>query len=761
MGRIFYSTLAIGIAILIVLVSTTSKHKPAVVAHPESAPPNVTPQIDSIRTDLSGYIWPTEADRIITSTFAEYRRLHFHGGIDISTGNGTGFNVYAARSGYVSLIRVSPVGYGKMLYVRHPDGYSTTYAHLQRFNTEIEERVRKEQRARGRYPVEIPCSPNDFPVKKGDLIAYTGETGVGSPHLHFEIRDENLDFVNPLLCRNVVTQDSLHPTIRAISATPLGENSLVNGQWVPARYSARMVEANVFTIIDTIQITGQVGFGINARDKSNGSRFLNGLYSHELFIDDSLICSVTLNRAPSEDAHQIGLYYDWRLIREGKGRFEKLYVDSPNDLHFYHPKTADAGIIHTAAFAEGPHDFRIVSSDISNNRAELTGKLIINHPPRFSIKTSKDGLKVVFDKTEGLRSILVFTRRFGGDFWNKQSITPHQNDHAVDLPTTASNYDIVKVIAENLWGTESRPQFYFQSTPQGSAGRIRLEHEFEKDFIRVLLRAEGDITSPPMMRVYEGTKELNVQFFPLELDQYVATFRPLSSFHGTRRLVASAEVNGAIATTSVEFDLHPISVGEAGTISYDDGKIQILYDSTSVLETVLMRIGKYSRDDAPEIYSLEPYHAVLKKGLTVRMRIDPDTEKQAIYFSQGRSWTMLSSTHDSITNVLVGRITRTLGELAVLVDDEPPSITRIQTSRSRSRRPQISFGFADDLSGVDYNELNMYIDAVPVIPEVDGEHRRAIYQVSEPLERGSHHLTIRLKDKIGNTAEVQQKFTVQ
>ncbi len=136
---------------------------------------------DSVRTNLSDYMWPTDAGRGITSTFGEFRRSHFHAGIDVSTGDRTGYKVFAARDGYVWRINVSPEGYGKVLYVRHRDGYTTVYAHLDRFSKSIEARVRKEQEHLERYPVDITWRPDELPVAKGDVIAYTGETGAGIP----------------------------------------------------------------------------------------------------------------------------------------------------------------------------------------------------------------------------------------------------------------------------------------------------------------------------------------------------------------------------------------------------------------------------------------------------------------------------------------------------------------------------------------------------------------------------------------------------
>src|SRR3989442_391774 len=134
---------------------------------------------DTVRR--ADYLWPTDAGRAVTSSFAEYRSGHFHGGIDISTHGQTGYKVFSARDGYVFRIRITPDGYGKMLYIRHADGYVTAYAHLKTFNGEINRMARAEQYRRGTYEIDLMPDPGSHPVRKGELIAYTGDTGFGPP----------------------------------------------------------------------------------------------------------------------------------------------------------------------------------------------------------------------------------------------------------------------------------------------------------------------------------------------------------------------------------------------------------------------------------------------------------------------------------------------------------------------------------------------------------------------------------------------------
>ena len=186
----------LGLAITVLLAAAVMRTTPSDPA-PQRPPPLSSPY-DTIRTDLSAYGWPTDETRAITSSFGEFRSTHFHAGIDISTRDRIGARVLAARDGSVARIRVSPTGYGKILYLRHADGYTTTYAHLDHFSPLLEERVRAEQLRRGIYPVTLRFQTGQIPVRRGELIAYSGETGSGTPHLHFEIRVDN-EAVDPKL----------------------------------------------------------------------------------------------------------------------------------------------------------------------------------------------------------------------------------------------------------------------------------------------------------------------------------------------------------------------------------------------------------------------------------------------------------------------------------------------------------------------------------------------------------------------------------
>ena len=716
---------------------------------------------ESINTDLSDYVWPTDAGNIGTSTFGEFRRTHFHGGIDISTGNITGYRVFAVRDGYVARIRVSPTGYGKMLYVRHPDGYYSTYAHLSHFNAEIDARALKEQSKQGSFLLDLTCKPGELPVKKGEVIAYTGDTGIGTAHLHFEIRDEHLDPINPLLCTEFSFPDNIAPTIKRIAISPLDDSSTVDGSGSPRVFSVRQIKPHSYKVSETVRITGAVGLGINVTDLSNGARYRHGVYGHKMYIDDELVYTVQLDRVPGKDAHEIGLYYDWNLLDEGRGRFEKLYMDSPSTLVFYAPRVPGAGFISAARLGEGPHTFRIVSTDFNGNSSEVTGKILMSNPPLFAIEREDKELRLTFTDIKNVEKVFMYTRRNGDDSWNLKTMTPipYAEGNIIRIPEANQQFDVVKVVAENTWGTRSRPEFLYLHKPNGPTGKIMLDHGVHRNFVRVSVQSHHPFTEPPKVVVYEGESRRTIPMIATDIDSYTGSFKPLESFSGTRRLVADAEVNGTKQSAVDEFELYPVVPGRSGSISVDGGKIVINYDSSSVFKTVFMRVEK--DPDRESEYTLLPENTVLKGRLHVAVRIDQPQSNQGLFFSGLGGWEVLDYSLDDTKKVLSGTITQTLGEISVRVDDTPPNISRLSINRTSSRRPVISFRYGDNLSGVEYDQLKMYIDSTVVIPEVDGERHRAKFTATRPLDRGTHQLTVRIKDKMENSSVVERRFSVR
>src|ERR1051326_3320923 len=397
------------IAILTLAIFSTSG-----VRSPEHSPRAVRSAahdagFDTMRTNLNDYIWPSDAGRRLTSSFAEYRSTHFHGGIDVSTNGQKGYKVFAVRDGYVYRIRITPNGYGKMIYVKHADGYFSTYAHLQGFNEAITRAARDAQRRRGTYEVDTTFTAVSLPVKKGDVIAYTGDTGFGPPHLHFEIRDENLNPVNPLLCPNYTFEDNLPPLIRRVMIAPLDFQSSVDNSSSPKLLSRFPRSHRQLIIPQTITVHGRIGFGVVA-----------------------------------EDRKMVYLDYDLPMILQGWGKFQKLYIDIGNTLPFYYNKPEGTGIINTARLSEGKHKYTIACTDFHGNTTELNGTFMVNRTPSFRItNVDDDGITLAGAEAEMIGKFSVYGKKLPATSWKLTTLNRgsfEADGTGVELPVNTKQY---------------------------------------------------------------------------------------------------------------------------------------------------------------------------------------------------------------------------------------------------------------------------------------------------------------------------------
>ena len=168
---------------------------------------------------------PLDIPLILSGTFGELRSNHFHSGLDIKTQKRTGLNVFASAEGYVSRIKVSHWGYGKALYITHPNGYTTVYGHLKKFSPEIEEYVKKKQYEKESFAIQLFPKANELKVEKGEIVAFSGNSGSsGGPHLHYEIRDSEAKPINPMQF-GINIADSKAPELRAGVVYSFGDTS--------------------------------------------------------------------------------------------------------------------------------------------------------------------------------------------------------------------------------------------------------------------------------------------------------------------------------------------------------------------------------------------------------------------------------------------------------------------------------------------------------------------------------------------------------
>ena len=322
---------------------------------------------------------PLDIPLKLSGTFGELRPEHFHSGIDIKTQQKEGLPVYAVADGYVSRIKVSHWGYGKALYITHPNGYTSVYGHLSTYNDELEDYIREQQYAKKSFSVQLFPPAKAFPVKKGQIIAYTGSTGgyVG-PHLHFEIRKTDLSKpLNPLLFGFDVP-DTKKPVVTSLYAYPLTPDSHVNRMKESIKIPVRK-GVNTDYIADEVVAYGTIGFGVGAYDLLNGAANHNGIYGMEMHVDGELYFKSHMDGFSFEHTRDINLHVDYAKHINLRQWVQKCYVEPHNHLCIYDRSLPQLGYIQLTD--EGKHLVLIKVYDAYGNTTELKIPLRIKEMP--------------------------------------------------------------------------------------------------------------------------------------------------------------------------------------------------------------------------------------------------------------------------------------------------------------------------------------------------------------------------------------------
>jgi len=287
--------------------------------------------------DHNYYAPPLKIPFLLAGNFAELRPNHFHAGIDIKTQGRTGLPVFAAAEGFISRITISPSGYGKVLYVNHPNGTTTVYGHLERFAGKIEAYAKKNQYEKQSFQIDIEIPEGKLPVAKSEQIAFSGNSGSSAgAHLHFEIRrtDEKI-LLNPLLF-NMPVKDKLKPTVQALIIYPISDDASVSGIQAPKRFET-ILSGNTYQVKanPTISVYGKIGFGVQAVDLLDGSTNKCGIYSLKLKVDNETIYSFTMDDIPHEDSRYLNSLIDYeRSVRTGQ-RLYKTWIQPGNKRNIY------------------------------------------------------------------------------------------------------------------------------------------------------------------------------------------------------------------------------------------------------------------------------------------------------------------------------------------------------------------------------------------------------------------------------------------
>ena len=355
---------------------------------------------------------PLDIPLRLAGTFGELRNNHFHAGIDIKTNRRIGLPVYATADGYISRIKVAIWGYGKVIYINHPNGYTTVYAHLNKFGDEIQEYVKNIQYEKESYETgNIFPKKDQFIVAKGQIIGYSGRTGgFVAPHLHYEIRNTKTEkIINPLLF-GIKIKDSIAPKIKKLIAYPIGLNSKINKSLKNQSLSIKKDSLNNYTA-NRLTASGKIGFGINVYDLLGKELNKNGIYSLEMKINGKRKYYHDVETFSFSESKFINLLIDYEYFSKYKNRIQKTFREKENKLSIYEGLIENGSI----TISEGlNYQVEIIAKDFIGNRSSikipvigLKSETMINQQrdtTAYKIvknkfqKFSKDGVTIAFPK---------------------------------------------------------------------------------------------------------------------------------------------------------------------------------------------------------------------------------------------------------------------------------------------------------------------------------------------------------------------------
>ena len=335
------------------------------------------------------YPYPMEIEVKIAASFAEMRDNHFHMGLDMSTFNQENKPIHAVADGYVSRVSVSPYGYGRAVYINHPDGHTTVYGHMNAFCGEIDKAVRKAQYEKESFNVDLTFAPDEIPVKKWDVIALSGNTGGSqAPHLHFEVRDTETELALNPLAFMVDIPDNVKPEVSGIKVYATNDTSQVS----------LLCKDKYFPILQiqnkTINVYGQIGLGADVIDRFITGSNRCGVVNTRLYDNGKLIFESNLDSISFDDTRYINSYFDFADRKKNSRYVQKSFIDTYNQLRNVY-KTCKSNItVNEGETHRIKYEFRDFKGNLQVLEFSLLGKKSPTATPRthtgYLVKADSD-----------------------------------------------------------------------------------------------------------------------------------------------------------------------------------------------------------------------------------------------------------------------------------------------------------------------------------------------------------------------------------
>jgi len=392
----------------------------------------------------------------LAGNFGELRNNHFHCGIDIKTQYKTGLPVHAAADGFISKVSITTKGYGNTIFLTHPNGFVTVYAHLESLEPELAKIIRAKQYEKRTAEIEVTFAPNEITFDKGDIIAYSGNTGAsGGPHLHFEIRDTSNNVYNPLLFGFKEIIDNIPPIVSRLAIRTFEKESRINQEFGRKELNPNKI-GNLYSIHNKLTAWGTIGLEIGAYDRQNGTSNLNGVKKIAVYVDNKLNYNHEIDAFPFELASQMNAHIDYETAKTTGNNYQKCYVSDGNRLDIY-DRTYNGKITIKDTLV---HEIKVEMFDAQDNKTTLNFTIKGEKPSKtiqpflphskgeISTVLHENTLKITHKALENYQEGYIFSK-------NKKTtiIEEYENGHE-----TVYLYDLREGLPDSIKiGKETKP----------------------------------------------------------------------------------------------------------------------------------------------------------------------------------------------------------------------------------------------------------------------------------------------------------------
>ncbi len=728
-------------------------------------------------------IWPLESDIDLSSGFGDYRDGHFHFGLDLRTGGKTGKRVISPVDGYISRVRTSYTGYGKALYVTGDDGFIYVFAHLAKFINKINEPLIKNQIKDERYYQDIEFPANSIRVEKNELIAYSGKTGSGAPHLHFEKRKQDYP-LNPLT-HDFVINDKVAPVFNRVGLHLVDDRSLLtNGKRDVYVDAVKRSNGRGYVIDTTFYMNRSFGFMADCFDMMKPSGMKQAVYQISVFIDDELFYQVKFDSLDFETNHLVNLEYDYLQVVDKKKYSRRLYKKRGNNF-------GGSGAVGNGIFGNkgsekiGLHSVRIVAEDAFQNSSELNFKFLWG--PKDYIYNVDSTVQVTRDTTlfyfspikayESLNIDSVKSLLGRGSAWGESpniSITKLDQGRFICQAVGKSvNTAVMRLYLYSSTGAVITDNLFNGLLERGS-GKVEIDHEVIDDGLLVNVNVFSQIGSDSRVELYWRDSLLGVEYpVFLSVNKRVCFIPPEKKYSKIDKVVAVLSFRQDYK--GIESDsFHIVAVGYDDIEEINLNKYFKIFTSkenfyeprfielitTSVLNKTQLRLNSDHYQILPEAFACKE---IFKISYKIPWTTGINKQSGLCWLDNEKNkWVWLDNSFD---NNILESFSQGGGSFAAVIDYDAPTISRLTIyngGRYNDPQPAVNFILEDTISGIgDDRDIVIEVDGQWLIPEYDPESGWVRSKPLEPLEPGKHHLGIMVTDRAGNIYEQYMNFTIK